>query len=276
MTPKLYEGTKRLHAQPMTRGEYNAYRGWENPADENPADDGYLVEYQDGGKANDPRHAGYISWSPKDVFERSYKEIPQSSLPPHQQRVLDEKRELDEKLQKLTAFISSEKFSTIVQDEAERGRLVCQEETMKDYSAILAERIEAFGAAPIALPVIDPGPDSLEREIQAKASNGPRVTPADIEAEIASEHYFTAEDGVGRASKGQTSNGGKNPASLSLLTFCVLVLRNGVTVTGESACASPENFNAEIGRRIARENAVSKVWPLLGFRLRDKLSGHSA
>lgn len=219
MTPKLYEGTKRLHAQPMTRGEYNAYRGWENPADENPADDGYLVEYQDGGKANDPRHAGYISWSPKDVFERSYKEIPQSSLPPHQQRVLDEKRELDEKLQKLTAFISSEKFSTIVQDEAERGRLVCQEETMKDYSAILAERIEAFGAAPIALPVIDPGPDSLEREIQAKASNGPRVTPADIEAEIASEHYFTAEDGVGRASRGQTSVGGKNPYALSLLGF---------------------------------------------------------
>ena len=95
MTPKLYEGTKRLHAQPMTRGEYNAYRGWEIPADENPADDGYLVEYQDGGKANDPRHAGYISWSPKDVFERSYKEIPQSSLPPHQQRVLDEKQDLD-------------------------------------------------------------------------------------------------------------------------------------------------------------------------------------
>ena len=125
----------------------------------------------------------------------------------------------------------------------------------------------------IELPVIDPGPDSLEREIQAKANKAPRVTPADIEGEIASEHYFTAEDGVGRASKGQTSNGGKNPASLSLLAFCVLVLRNGFTVTGESACASPENFDAEIGRRIARENAVAKVWPLLGFRLRDKLSG---
>ena len=152
MTTKTYEGTKRVHARPMTRGEYNAYRGWEVPADENPADDGYLVEYLDGGKSNHPNHAGYISWSPTDVFERSYKEIPQPSLPPHQQRVLDEKRELDEKLQKLTAFISSEKFSTIVQDEAKRGRLVCQEETMKDYSAILAERIEAFGAAPIALP----------------------------------------------------------------------------------------------------------------------------
>ncbi len=158
-------------------------------------------------------------------------------------------------------------------------------EQKRDARITLAElRRYTFGdkskaispAAPIALPVVDPGLDSLEREIQAKANRAPRVTPADIEGEIASEHYFTAEDGVGRASKGQTSNGGKNPASLFLLTFCVLVLRNGFTVTGESACASPENFNAEIGRRIARENAVSKVWPLLGFRLRDKLSGHSA
>ena len=60
--------------------------------------------------------------------------------------------------------------------------------------------------------------------------------------------------------------------ALDLLTFCVLVLKNGYTVTGESACASPENFSAEIGRRIARENAINKVWPLLGFLLRDKLS----
>lgn len=125
------------------------------------------------------------------------------------------------------------------------------------------------------LQVFDPGPDSLEREIKAKASNGPRVTPADIAAEIASEFYFTAADGV----RGELLSslpelgvnfGGDNP--LSLLTFCVLVLRNGFTVTGESACASPANFNAEIGRRIARENAINKVWPLLGFRLRDELA----
>lgn len=83
----------------------------------------------------------------KDCFVRCALDMPEpagSAVLPHQQRVLDEKRELDDKLQKLTAFISSEKFSTIVQDEAERGRLVCQEETMKDYSAILAERIAAF------------------------------------------------------------------------------------------------------------------------------------
>lgn len=65
-------------------------------------------------------------------------------LAPHQQRVVDEKRELDEKLQKLTIFISSGAFATIVQDAAERGRLVCQEEIMRDYSAVLGERIAAF------------------------------------------------------------------------------------------------------------------------------------
>lgn len=65
---------------------------------------------------------------------------------------------------------------------------------------------------------------------------------------------------------------GDDARPLHLLTFCVLVLRNGFTVTGESACASPENFDADIGRRIARENAERKIWPLLGFRLRDELS----
>ena len=112
--------------------------------------------------------------------------------------------------------------------------------------------------------------DSLEREIQAKANKAPRVTPADIEAEIASEFYFAAAD----AAFGDAAHARENDKSpLQLLTFCVLVLKNGFTVTGESACASPENFNAEIGRRIARENAINKVWPLLGFRLRDKISG---
>ena len=60
--------------------------------------------------------------------------------------------------------------------------------------------------------------------------------------------------------------------ALGLLTFCVLVLKNGFTVTGESACASPENFDAEIGRKIARQNAVAKIWPLMGYELRSKLA----
>lgn len=67
-----YIGTKVVGARPMTRGEYNAYRGWDLPADENPADDGYLVEYRDSPNQNHPAHANYISWSPRDVFRKSY------------------------------------------------------------------------------------------------------------------------------------------------------------------------------------------------------------
>lgn len=70
---KQYLGTKQISARPMTRGEYNSYRGWEMPANEDATEAGYLVEYHDGGQANHPDHAGYISWSPADVFERSYR-----------------------------------------------------------------------------------------------------------------------------------------------------------------------------------------------------------
>lgn len=103
---------------------------------------------------------------------------------------------------------------------------------------------------------------SVQDDIDAKGLHAPRVTPADIEAEIASEHYFTALDGV--LTGAPVDNAAAD--ALSLLTFCVLVLKNGFTVTGESACASPANFDAEIGRKIARQNAVNKIWPLLGFR----------
>ena len=117
---------------------------------------------------------------------------------------------------------------------------------------------------------------SIEQEIQAKGLTAPRVTPADIEANIASEFYFTAADGV----RGELLSslpelgvnfGGDNP--LSLLTFCVLVLRNGFTVTGESACASPENFDADMGRRMARQKAIDQLWLMLGYELRTKLAG---
>ena len=76
-TTKTYIGTKVIHALPMTRQAYNDYRGWQLPDNEDGADDGYLVEYVDGGKANDPWHANYISWIPKDVFERAYCEVGQ-------------------------------------------------------------------------------------------------------------------------------------------------------------------------------------------------------
>ena len=119
---------------------------------------------------------------------------------------------------------------------------------------------------------------TIEQEIQAKGLTAPRVTPADIEANIATEAYFTAHEGIegARAAHGKYQlvrhNENEAEGPMGRLTFCVLVLNNGFTVTGESACASPENFNAEIGRRIARENAVAKIWPLLGYELRSKLA----
>ncbi|ATW58134.1 hypothetical protein CNR35_00038 [Pseudomonas phage inbricus] len=78
---KVYTGTKKVQAQPMTRGDYNALRGWETPKEENPSDEGYLIEYLDGGKANHDAFDGYISWSPRDVFERSYLETGEPVVP---------------------------------------------------------------------------------------------------------------------------------------------------------------------------------------------------
>lgn len=70
---KLCFGIKSILPTPMTLGDYNKYQGWTIPEDQNPNDEGYLVEYQDGGKANHPNHEGYISWSPKEVFDNAYK-----------------------------------------------------------------------------------------------------------------------------------------------------------------------------------------------------------
>lgn len=122
---------------------------------------------------------------------------------------------------------------------------------------------------------------AIEADIQAKGLTAPRVTPADIEANIAAEIYSTGLDcaaeaagdarGVFNRIKPDVDLTVVND-SLRLLTFCVLVLRNGFTVTGEPACVSPENFDSEIGRKIARANAVAKIWPLLGFSLKQKLA----
>ncbi|WP_136443668.1 Gp49 family protein [Pacificoceanicola onchidii] len=93
---------------------------------------------------------------------------------------------------------------------------------------------------------------AIEAEIKAKGLTAKRITPADLDAEIVAEDYHVFPG--------------------SCLTVCCLTLKNGFTVTGESACASPENFDAEIGQKIARGNAREKLWPLLGFRLRDQLA----
>lgn len=128
------------------------------------------------------------------------------------------------------------------------------------------------------IPSPQTGDQAIELEIQTKGLTAPRVTPADIEANIASEHYFTADQGARHAFldsiAGLTPHRDFAPlvSNLSLLTFCVMVLRNGFTVVGESACASAENFDAEIGRKIARENAKQKIWPLMGYALKQSLT----
>lgn len=91
----------------------------------------------------------------------------------------------------------------------------------------------------------------IEKEIVARGLNAPRLTPAMIDSAIVEEHYHVF------------------PATT--LTVCCLVLRNGYCVTGESASASPENFNLDIGRKIARQNAREKIWGLEGYLLREKL-----
>lgn len=124
--------------------------------------------------------------------------------------------------------------------------------------------------------------NEIEKEIQSKGLTAPRVMPADIDANIAREEYFTAFEGIVgneachpmgaaviRASKPE------DRSPFELLTFCVLVLKNGFTVTGESACASPENFDAELGRKIAKQNAVNKIWPLMGYELKERLHQQS-
>ncbi len=163
---------------------------------------------------------------------------------------------------------------------------------------------------------------TVEKEIQAKGLTAPRVTPADIEANIVAEYYFTGEQAVSGFNAGMVDRflDWKLPAdfapdagisfepryehdsphwpsgtnlmhagqakemlehaiggvpvmpALGLLTFCVLVARNGFTFTGESACASPENFDAELGRKIARQNAVQKMWSPMGYALKDRLA----
>ena len=120
---------------------------------------------------------------------------------------------------------------------------------------------------------------SIEQEIQSKGLNVPRLTPDHIDSVIQSVHYFTAGDGYAGAlasseefnSLPEVERSINPPQQLDLLTFCVIVLKNGFTVTGESACASPDNFDAEIGKKIAYQNAREKIWMLEGYSLKQKL-----
>ena len=93
--------------------------------------------------------------------------------------------------------------------------------------------------------------EAIEKEIQEKGLTAPRVTPEHLENVIVSEQFYVFPN--------------------TTFTACLLTLANGYTVMGESACASPENFNAELGRKIARENAKNKIWQLEGYLLKQHL-----
>lgn len=93
---------------------------------------------------------------------------------------------------------------------------------------------------------------AIEKEIQAKGLNTPRLNPAHIDAQILTEQYYVFPG--------------------TTLTVCALTLRNGFHVVGESAAASPANFDQEIGKKISRDNARNKIWALEGYLLRSKLA----
>lgn len=122
----------------------------------------------------------------------------------------------------------------------------------KEAPAVEAEVAPVADQAVVAAPAPVTEP-AIEQEIQAKGLTAPRITPDMVDAAIVGEQYYVFPG--------------------TTLTVCCLTLANGFAVTGESACASPENFDAELGQKIARQNARDKIWALEGYALRSKLKG---
>ena len=143
-TMNTYIGTKIIRAKPMNRQAYNELRGWTVPADENPADDGYLVEYLDGGTPNVAGFVGYVSWSPKAQFEAAYVHISygEGLTEGYQLRVAGEKAELDARREKLFAFTKTIAFDGL--ERREKSMLSRQLVLMDDLSSVLGERITGF------------------------------------------------------------------------------------------------------------------------------------
>lgn len=137
-------------------------------------------------------------------------------------------------------FVWSHNFDTYVHPD---GR------TWDDKTNIMRDATGVPIKTSTELPIAPPGGESVEQMIQRKGLTAPRVMPADIDAVIKSEEFQV----------------------FGVLTVCRLTLQNGFTVVGESACVSPENFNAEVGQRVSRDDAKRKIWPLLGYQLREVL-----
>lgn len=111
----------------------------------------------------------------------------------------------------------------------------------------------------------------------AAVAVAPRVTPEDLEDNIKGAVFFTAYQGALKAQYELAAEAGNEPSfievdpGLKLLTICVITLQNGFTVLGQSACASPENYNRELGNRLAYSDAKNKIWALMGYKLKQDL-----
>lgn len=139
---KTYIGQKVIYAVPMNRKEYNDLRKWELPVDENPNDEGYLVQNADGGNPNVEGFSGYVSWSPKEVFEKSYSLVaateakqPTTFL----DRLFEESTALQDKLEKLDKYTGTKAFSELALIEQDALRL--QRKLMTEYCDVLVGRI---------------------------------------------------------------------------------------------------------------------------------------
>ena len=124
-------------AKPMTFGDYCDLRGNPCPPDLHPGDPGYLVEYQDGGKPNHPDFKGYISWSPAEVFEKTY--WPSES---HEDRVRAELKELEDRIVKLGRFLATPAFHAL--PEVCRLLMVRQYHLMGELREVIDDRVDLF------------------------------------------------------------------------------------------------------------------------------------
>ena len=137
---KKYIGSKIVAARPMSRQEYNEYRGFTLPDNEDGTDEGYLVEYLDGGKPNHSDHTGYISWSPKQQFDNGYHVIPDiSGSAPHEVRMCAEYAQLEDRKNKLLQFMETDTFKVL--DDDKQMLMRRQAIAMAEYASVLLERI---------------------------------------------------------------------------------------------------------------------------------------
>lgn len=145
-TPATYIGTKVIYAVPMNRLDYNVLRGWQVPEDENPDDEGYLVQYADGGASNLFGFSGYVSWSPKEIFERAYHPLGSTepkTPPTFVDRMQAEFDELSDRVNKLAAFFESPIYVDL--DREEQEMLSEQFGYMSNYQHVLGCRLKAKG-----------------------------------------------------------------------------------------------------------------------------------